>query len=107
MLSLQEFHNINEAVEQCLNESDAPEFSDDQIEATAYYELRYNEALMQTELHIFNELGESLGFMRFDDPDVAVVYVEETFELEEDELEGLDNYDWAVSDRQIQHHLDT
>lgn len=94
MLTLNEYIDINEQVS-ALVESEQSFFTDEQIEAASYYDLKFNPVSFMTVLSLHNEAGETLASVDFEDADVAIAYIEDTFDLEEGELEYLDSYAWA------------
>ena len=94
MLTLNEYIEIQEHVN-TLVESEQSFFTDEQIDQAAYYDLKFNPVSFMTVLSLHNEAGETLASVDFEDADVAIAYIEDTFDLEDGELEYLDSYAWA------------
>lgn len=94
MLGLQEYININEAVDR-LVESEQTMFTDEQIEKAEFFDLKWNPVSFKTALHVYDINGESLGSVEFEDEDVAIEYAMELFEFEEEDLRDIESYAWA------------
>lgn len=94
MLKLSEHLLITEEVDR-LVESEQTEFTDEQIDKAAFYNLKWNPVSAKTILALYGEDGLQLSSVEFDDADVAIEYIQDIFDLDEDELEELDSYSWA------------
>lgn len=95
MLTLKEHIEIHEAVTHMFADIDDHPFTDEQIDAAEFYELKWNPVSDQTELSIYDGNGATLATAGFSDPDLAIEVVEELFDLDEDDLLSLRNYEWA------------
>lgn len=94
IMSLNEFIAIDEQVSM-LVEGESPVFTDEQIEKAEYYDLKWNPVSGNTELRIFDVAGQPLATVEFEDPEIAIEFVQEVFELDEDDVHDLENYAWA------------
>jgi hypothetical protein len=93
MISLKEHMEINRVVK--LMEGESPQFTDEQLQAAESYALKWNPVSGNTILCLYDAADLSLGNMEFEDADVAIAFVEEYFDLEDDDLADLESYDWA------------
>lgn len=93
MISLKEHIEITRVVQ--LMEGESPQFTDEQLAAAEFYTLKWNPVSGNTKLCLYNAGGEGLGDMEFEDPDVAVAFVEEFFDIDDDETAELESYAWA------------
>ena len=93
MLTLNEHLEISRVVS--LMEGEQTEFTDEQLDATEYYEMKYNPVSGNTILCLFDDAGQKLASVEFEDADVAIAFVEEYFDLDEDDVRDLESYDWA------------
>lgn len=105
MLTLREHLEVNEAIN--LMEGEQPEFTDEQLDKAEYYELKWHPVSANTILSLFDEAGEKLGEMEFEDADIAIAFVEEYFELEEDDIRDLESYAWANPENYDDRVIDT
>lgn len=93
MISLKEHIEITRVVQ--LMEGESPQFTDEQLQAAEFYTLKWNPVSGNTKLCLFNAASEQLGDMEFSDPDVAIAFVEEFFDIDDDEAADLESYAWA------------
>ena len=93
MISLREHAEIGRVMK--LMEGESPQFTDEQLEAAESYALKWNPVSGKTLLCLYDAADAGLGSMEFEDPDVAIAFVEEYFDLEDDDLSDLESYDWA------------
>lgn len=93
MLTLNEHLEVSRVVN--LMEGEQTEFTDEQLELAEFYEMKFNPVSGNTILSVFDESGLKLASVEFEDADVAIAFVEEYFELDEDDLRDLDSYAWA------------
>lgn len=93
MISLKEHIEISRVVQ--LMEGESPQFTEDQLQAAEFYTLKWNSVSGNTKLCLFNAASESLGDMEFEDPDVAIAFVEEFFDIDDEETANLESYAWA------------
>lgn len=101
MISLKEHIQISEMVQ--LMEGESPEFTPEQLEAAEYYTLKWNAISGNTILCLFDAAGQGLGNVEFEDADIAIAFVEEYFDIDDDEIASLESYEWAndnVDDRE-------
>lgn len=107
MLQLNEFIQIDEMVEELFEATQAM-FTDEQIDAAEFFNLKWNPVSGQTELTVYDVNGEALASVGFDDPDIAIAVVEDLFELDEEDLLDLESYAWAgdVENRVYQYNQD-
>jgi hypothetical protein len=94
MLSLQDYTLINEEIEH-LFEGELMQFSDDQIVQAEYYDIKWNPVSGKTEVNLYNSEAAPLGTMAFDDADIAIEFIEDNFDIDDDDVEELENYSWA------------
>jgi hypothetical protein len=96
VIGLKEHIEISDKVN--LMEGESPQFTDEQLDAADYYQLKWNAVSGNTVLSLYDANGDGLGSVEFEDADVAVAFIEEYFDLDEDELEKLENYSWVDDD---------
>jgi len=96
MITLQEHIEISEKV--LMFEGEAPAFTEEQLEAAEFYQLKWNAVSGDTELYLYDVNGEGLGSVSFEDADIAIAFVEEYFDLDEDDILDLESYAWADDD---------
>lgn len=93
MISLKEHIQITQAVH--LMEGESPVFTSEQLECAESYALKWNPISGMTVLCLYDAQGQGLGSMEFEDPDVAIAFVEEYFDLDDEDLADLESYEWA------------
>lgn len=93
MISLKEHIEITRSVQ--LMEGESPVFTAEQLECAASYALKWNPITGMTALWLYDDANQGLGSMEFEDPDVAIGFVEEYFDLDDDDLSELESYSWA------------
>jgi len=93
MLTLNEHLEISRVVQ--LFEGEQTEFTDEQFERAEYYDLKWNPVSGNTILSIYDESGLKLGEIEFEDADIAIEFVDEYFDLDEEDLRDLQSYSWA------------
>lgn len=82
MLSLRESIIISK-----LHEDWIGAFTDEQIEAAEYYKVSQLHDLSGYDIQLYNDAGESLGSVVTSSIDAACAYLEELFDIEDDEIE--------------------
>lgn len=93
MLNLNEYTEIHEKMK--LFEGESTEFTDQQLDDAEFYQFKLNPVSYCTEVTLYNAAEEPLGTVSFEDADIAIAFIEELFDLEPEEAESLENYDWA------------
>lgn len=93
MISLKEHAEISRVMN--LMEGESPQFTDEQLDAAESYALKWNPVSGNTILCLYDATDMCLGNMEFEDADVAIAFVEEYFDLDDDDLADLESYDWA------------
>lgn len=93
MLNLNEYTEIHEKMK--LFEGESTEFTDQQLDDAEFYQFKLNPVSYCTEVTLYNAAEEPLGTVSFEDADIAIAFIEELFELDPEEAEGLENYDWV------------
>lgn len=96
MISLNEHIEINRVIN--LVEGEQTEFTEEQFEKAEYFDLKWNPVTANTILCIYDESGLKLGEVEFEDAEVAIAFVEEYFELDEEDIRDLESYAWASED---------
>ena len=103
MISLTEHIEITRVVQ--LMEGESPSFTAEQLQAAEFYTLKWNPVSGNSKLCLYNADSEQLGDMEFEDPDVAIAFVEEFFDIDDEETAELESYAWANVDDRIQSAL--
>lgn len=93
MISLREHAEISRVVK--LMEGESPHFTDEQLDAAESYALKWNPVSGNTILCLYDAADLCLGTMEFEDADVAIAFIEEYFDLDDDEMSYIESYDWA------------
>lgn len=96
MISLHEHIQIEEGIQ--LLEGEQTEFTEEQYEKAEQYDLKWNPVSGNTILSIYDGAGLKLGDVEFEDAEIAIAFVEEYFELDEEDLRDLESYAWASDD---------
>lgn len=94
MLTLSEHIEIEEKLK--LFEGESSIFTDEQLDAAESYEMKWVPYTGQTELYLYDVDDNGLGSVTFDDADIAIAFLEEYFELDDEELDDLESYSWAT-----------
>jgi hypothetical protein len=95
MIPLKE-HLLIEAELNNLMEADVvPQFTDEQIEKAEYFDLKWNAVTGKTMLCIYDENGEGLASVGFDDAEIAMAYAEEVFDMDEEDSMDMLSYAWT------------
>lgn len=103
MTNFREYVRINEQVN-IICESEQTFFTDEQIEKAEYYDIQWNPVSANIDLRIFDEGGNGLGSVEFEDADLAIEYIETIFELDEEDRIDLNSYKWASSAEDRVYH---
>lgn len=61
------------------------EFTDDQIESAEYFNIKYNAVSGKYMLVLYDVQGEPIGSVEYDDVDLMMAFIEEYFDLGEDD----------------------
>lgn len=94
MLELHESLEIHEKFKSLLAEGEQTEFTDQQLDDAEFYTFKTNPVSYATEVTLYNAAEEPLGTVSFEDADIAIAFIEELFELDPEDLEGLNSYSW-------------
>ena len=93
MLTLEESVEIHDKVR--LFEGEAPYFTDEQMDKAEDFDIRLNPVTFGVDVTLYGAGEQSLGTVSFEDADIAIVFIEELFELDPEDLEWLESYAWA------------
>lgn len=96
MITLSEHLEISEKMK--LLEGESPDFSDEQLDNAAFYKLRFNPVTGNTELYLYDDAEQGLGHTEFEDAEIAIAFIEELFDLDDEDLADLNDYTWANED---------
>jgi hypothetical protein len=103
MLQLNEFIEIQEKVES-LCEAEQSFFTDEQVDAAEFFDLKWNPVSCCTVFSIYNEAGEKLASIEFEDEDIALEYATSMFEFDEEDYRDLDSYAWANDGKEMREY---
>lgn len=104
MLSLNEHIEINKVVQ--LMEGESPTFTDEQLDAAEKYSIKWNHVTGNTSVTLFDNMDQSLGTVDFLDPDIAVAFLEEYFDLDDADKEALESYAWVEAELEPTDNLE-
>lgn len=93
LLSLRESIEINETAE--ILDFNYPGFDEDVANKTQGYKIRWNPVSGNTVVALYDEADQHLVSIEFDDADIAIGFLEEMFELDDEELAWLEDYGWV------------
>lgn len=100
MLTLQESIEISDKLR--LFEGEQTEFTDQQLDDAEFFIFKLNQVSFDTEVTLYNGSKEPLGTVSFEDADIAIAFIEELFELDDEDIQDLLTYSWAEPDQEFE-----
>lgn len=90
LVSLREYIEVDN-----MNEAWYATFTQEVIDQAEHYELGINPYSRNTYVRLLDAEYQNLGEVDFESSELAIAFVEENFDLDEEDLEWNDSYEWA------------
>ncbi|MDX1532685.1 MAG: hypothetical protein R3230_00605 [Nitrosopumilaceae archaeon] len=100
MLELKEYIEIENEVA-LVNEAWYTAFDQETISQAEHFSLIYNPYTLRSVVRLVNDKYESLGEVEFESAEMAIAFLEEYFDLDDETTGYINSYDWADETKDV------